>query len=44
MTYFSYSIVNVQLAFGYALGLGIAIGFFVSLIRFLLFDPVERRL
>jgi hypothetical protein len=44
MSTFGYSIIDVQLALGYALSLGIVIGLFVSLIRFLLFDAVERRL
>ena len=44
MSYFGYAIEEVQVAFGYALSLGIVIGLFVSLIRFLIFDAVERRL
>ncbi len=42
MTYFGYSIVNVQLALGYALALGIVTGFFVYMVRFLVFSGVER--
>jgi len=44
MSYFGYPIETVQVALGYALSLGLVIGLFISLIRFLIFDAVERRL
>ena len=42
MAYFGYTILNVQVAYGYAFGLGIGIGCLLSVIRFILFDAVER--
>ena len=36
------TIADVQVALGYALALGMGVGFILSLIRFFAFDTVER--
>lgn len=42
MDILGYSIQNVQVGLGYAFGLGLGVGCLLSVIRFLLFDSVER--
>lgn len=40
--YTTYTIEEVQVALAYALGAGLGLGFLITIIKFLVFEPTER--